>query len=94
MEKETITKKQLIRLIAELSGETQSTTRNVLEKFFYIVPKILRKGEIIEIRNFGQFKLIERKERKARIITQDKSIMIPEHKELTFKFSKHIRKIF
>lgn len=91
---ETITKKKLIRIVAALSGETQSTTRNVLEKFFFIVPKILRKNETIEIRRFGQFKSVERKERKARIITQDKSIMIPGHKELVFRFSKNIRKIF
>jgi nucleoid DNA-binding protein len=89
-----LTKKELTKQISNLTEVKREDTKKVLERFFDLVPKLLRDGRSIEIRNFGKFTVVVRKEKIGRIIKLDKSILIPEHRELIFKFSENIRKIF
>ena len=88
-----VTKAELIRVISGITDVTQKDTEKVLERFFNIVPKILRDGRRLEIRGFGTFTVVVRKEKLARNINTGKNVTIPEHRELVFRFSKKIRKI-
>ena len=91
--KQNVTKEDLVKLVSTTANVDKKTTEEVLEKFFHLVPVILRKGENIELRGFGQYKVVERKKKHARNISQNTSVIIPAHKEMVFKFSKNIRKI-
>jgi nucleoid DNA-binding protein len=89
-----VTKQELTEVISNITDVKKNETEKVLERFFSLVPKILKEGRSIEIRNFGKFTVVVRKEKIARNISTRQNVTIPEHRELVFKFSKNIRKIF
>ena len=52
-----VTKKDLVEQIAERTGLTQVDTKIVVESFLDAVSGTLQKGNNIEIRGFGRFKI-------------------------------------
>lgn len=59
-----------------------------LEAFFSVVKNSLAKGENVYVRGFGSFVVKHRKEKVGRIISQNKSIVIPAHNVPSFKPAK------
>ena len=82
------TKKDIVRTIAEESGLTQQTAKELVQNTLDAIVQILADNGRIELRNFGVF---ECKERKARIGRNPKTgapVDVPAKFVVTFKPGK------
>ena len=52
-----ITKREMIMRISNETGLIQTDVKAVVLRFFDVLAEAMRRGENIEIRNFGQFKI-------------------------------------
>ena len=60
----------------------------ILEIIFFEITEALRRGENIEIRGFGTYKVIKKKARIGRNPKNSKPVQIPEKKAIRWKMSK------
>lgn len=81
----TVTKKDIIMKIAEETGIKQIHVKKVVQKTFDNIIDILTRGESIELRNFGVFKVRVRKGRMGRNPRTGDQVPIPDKKVVTFK---------
>ncbi|OGW70619.1 MAG: integration host factor subunit beta [Nitrospirae bacterium RIFCSPHIGHO2_02_FULL_40_19] len=92
-----MTKSVLIEKITEKVsrdiGITKKQTEIVIETVFESIKDALVKGEKIEIRGFGNFKLHSRKARKARNPKTGESVEVPPKKVPYFKVGKELREM-
>ncbi|MEJ2182263.1 MAG: integration host factor subunit beta [Nitrospirota bacterium] len=87
-----MTRSALIERVAErVDGLTLKQTEIVIETVFDSIKDALKKGEKIEIRGFGNFRLKERGPRKARNPKTGESVDVPEKKAVRFKAGKALR---
>jgi len=83
-----VTKAEVILEISQKTGIDKADVSASLEGFFAVVKNSLAKGENVYIRGFGSFIVKHRKEKVGRIISQNKSIVIPAHNVPSFKPAK------
>lgn len=83
-----MTKAEVIAEISQKTGVDKSDVSVTLEAFFKVVKNSLIEGENIYIRGFGSFIVKKRAQKVARIISKNKSIVIPAHYIPSFKPSK------
>lgn len=83
-----MTKAEVIVEIAQKTGMDKAEVASSLEAFFSVVKNSLAKGENVYVRGFGSFVVKHRKEKVGRIISQNKSIVIPAHNVPSFKPAK------
>ncbi len=83
-----MTKAQLIDQIAERTGISKIEVTAVIEVFMKTVKTSLFNQKSIYLRGFGSFSLKKRASKVARIISRNKSIVIPEHFVPVFKPAK------
>jgi len=89
-----MTKSVLIEKIAEkVKSLTKKQTEVVVETVFESIKDALARGEKVEIRGFGNFKLRSRKARKARNPKTGESVDVPPKKVPYFKVGKELREI-
>lgn len=87
-----MTKSVLIEKVSEkVDSLTRKQTEIVVETVFDSIKEALIKGEKIEIRGFGNFKLKNRSSRKARNPKTGESVDVPEKRVLHFKTGKALR---
>lgn len=87
-----MTRSSLIeKVAARVEGLTLKQTEIVLETVFDSIKEALEKGEKIEIRGFGNFKLKQRLARKARNPKTGDNVEVPEKKAVRFKAGKALR---
>lgn len=87
-----MTKSVLIEKVSEKAGGlTIKQTEIVVDTVFESIKSALQKGEKVEIRGFGNFKLKERKPRKARNPKTGESVDVPEKKAIRFKVGKALK---
>jgi integration host factor beta subunit len=87
-----MTKSVLIEKVSEkVDSLTRKQTEIVVETVFDSIKEALIKGEKIEIRGFGNFKLKNRRSRKARNPKTGESVDVPEKRVLHFKTGKALR---
>lgn len=87
-----MTKSVLIEKVAEkVDGLTRNQTEIVVETVFESIKKALMNNEKIEIRGFGNFRLKNRKPRKARNPKTGESVEVPGKKVLYFKVGKALK---
>jgi len=87
-----MTKSVLIEKVSEkVEGLTRNQTEIVVETVFESIKKALMGGEKIEIRGFGNFRLKNRKPRKARNPKTGESVEVPGKKVLYFKVGKALK---
>lgn len=87
-----MTRSVLIEKVAEkVEGLTRKQTEIVVETVFESIKEALRRGEKIEIRGFGNFRLKHRRPRKARNPKTGESVEVPSKKVLYFKAGKALR---
>ena len=80
-----MTKKDIVVRIADETGVKQTDVKRVVQKYLDYVIDSLAKGETVELRNFGVFKVKTRKGRMGRNPRTGESVPIPEKKVVTFK---------
>ncbi len=83
-----MTKAELVNQIAAQTGYDKTTVLNVVESFMENVKGSLIKKEDVFLRGFGSFIIKTRKEKVARNISKEQSIIVPEHDIPAFKPAK------
>jgi DNA-binding protein HU-beta len=83
-----VTKAEVIQEIAQKTGVDKGDVTATIEAFFKVVKNSLTEGQSVYFRGFGSFIVKKRAQKVARIISQNKSITIPEHHVPAFKPSK------
>jgi integration host factor beta subunit len=87
-----MTKSVLIEKVAEkVEGLTRNQTEIVVDTVFDSIKKALVKGEKIEIRGFGNFRLKTRNPRKARNPKTGESVEVAGKRVLYFKVGKALK---
>ena len=89
-----MTKSSLIEKLSEnIEGLTKKQTEVIVDTVFDSIKNALAKGEKVEIRGFGNFKLRSRKARKARNPKTGESVEVPPKKVPYFKVGKELREM-
>lgn len=80
-----MTKKEIVLKIADETDTKQIDVKLVVQKTLDTIIDSLSKGETVELRNFGIFKVRARKGRMGRNPRTGENIPVPEKKVVTFK---------
>ncbi|MBP5743056.1 MAG: integration host factor subunit beta [Paludibacteraceae bacterium] len=80
-----MTKQDIVNQIAKQTGIDKTTTLAVVESFMEAVKDSLSANENVYLRGFGSFILKKRAQKTARNITQNTTMVIPEHNIPAFK---------
>jgi integration host factor subunit beta len=89
-----MTKSKLINMIADKSPElTRMQTEIIVDVFFKSIMDALGRGEKVEIRGFGNFRLKDRAARKARNPKTGEQVEVAAKKVLHFKMGKELREM-
>ena len=86
-----MTKRDLAVSIAQKTGITQSLIQKVIDAHLSEITEILAQGEGIELRNFGVFKIKNRRERIGRNPRTGETVSIPPKKVVYFKVGKILK---
>ena len=87
-----MTKRDLVVKIAEEAGLTQLAAWKVVEGFLKEIIECLVRGEGVELRNFGVFKVKQRKERLGRNPRTGEKVVVPSKRVAYFKVGKILKK--
>lgn len=83
-----MTKADIVNEISRSTGLEKAAVLTTIENFMQIVKDTMANGENVYLRGFGSFILKTRKEKTARNISKNTTIIIPEHNIPAFKPSK------
>ncbi len=83
-----MTKADIVNEISRSTGLEISAVLTTIEKFMETVKESMANGENVYLRGFGSFIVKTRKEKTARNISKNTTIIIPEHKVPAFKPAK------
>jgi nucleoid DNA-binding protein len=86
-----MTKADIVARIAQTTGMTKADTSDVLDALLEAISAALGRGEKIEMRGFGIFKVEKRKPRVARNPKTGQEIRIPARAVPVFKPSDHLK---
>src|SRR3990167_7056447 len=90
----TITKKELVQIIALDKGVHPNDVREVIQSFLDAMTDCLAKGERLEFRDFGVFEIVERKQKIGRNPKNASvSIVIPARRAVKFTPGKRMKEI-
>jgi len=81
-------KQDFVEKIADEMGLSNSAVKMVIEKFLDGICDALARGDRVEFRNFGIFKVVNRNPRIGRNIRTGETIKIPARKTVQFKPGK------
>ena len=84
----TITKKELIDRIADLTSQRRVQVKKVVQQFLDLVVEELGKGNRLEFRDFGVFETKLRKARKAQNPKTLEPVAVPEKRTVKFKVGR------
>jgi nucleoid DNA-binding protein len=80
-----MTKKDIVLKITDMTGIKQVDVKTIVQKTFDVIVESLVRGEKVELRNFGVFKIKERKARFGRNPRTGASVPVPPRKVVVFK---------
>lgn len=80
-----MTKKDIILKVSDETNLKQIDVKKVVQKTFDCIVEALIRGEKIELRNFGVFKLKQRKSRIGRNPRTGQAVPVPPRKVVVFK---------
>lgn len=83
-----MTKREIAIKVAEKTNLTQLVVQDVIQKTLDCVTQSLADGKHIELRNFGVFKVKERKSRIGRNPRTGEEVPVPARKAVVFKPGK------
>jgi nucleoid DNA-binding protein len=85
-----MTKKEIVRSIAERLNLTQLQTANIVQNVFECLAETIVTEGRIELRNFGVFEVKKRKARKARNPRTGEEVQVKEKNVVVFKTGKSL----
>lgn len=80
-----MTKKDIVLKITDMTGIKQVDVKRIVQKTFDVVVEALVRNEKVELRNFGVFKVKERKARFGRNPRTGQTVPVPPRKVVIFK---------
>jgi Bacterial nucleoid DNA-binding protein len=80
-----VTKKDIVIRIAEDTEYKQIEVKEIVQKALDHIIEALTKGDTVELRNFGIFKVKSRKSRVGRNPKTGETVPIPEKRIVSFK---------
>jgi len=80
-----MTKKDIILKVGDITNLKQVDVKKVVQKTFDCIIEALVRGEKIELRNFGVFKIKQRKSRTGRNPRTGQVVPVPPRKVVVFK---------
>ena len=83
-----MTKKEIVRSIAEKLNLTQLKTKDIVQNVFECLAETLVANGRIELRNFGVFEVKKRKARKARNPRTGEEVRVKEKNVVVFRTGK------
>ncbi|PIP21299.1 MAG: integration host factor subunit beta [Candidatus Omnitrophica bacterium CG23_combo_of_CG06-09_8_20_14_all_40_11] len=87
-----MTKKDIILKVSDETNLKQIDVKKIVQKTFDCIVEALIRGEKIELRNFGVFKIKQRKSRIGRNPRTGQVIPVPPRKVVVFKPGLEIKK--
>ena len=84
----TITKKDLVKRIAYSTGERQRIIKRIIDELLEHIIDALIRGERIELRKFGAFKINWRRAKTVRNPKTGEKVRIPSRKVAKFRSGK------
>ena len=87
-----MTKKDIVLKITDLTGIKQVDVKRIVQKTFDVIVDSLDRNEKVELRNFGVFKLKERKARIGRNPRTGESVAVPPRRVVVFKSGLEMKK--
>ncbi len=80
-----MTKKDIVLKITDSTGIKQVDVKTIVQATFDVIVESLVRNEKVELRNFGVFKIKERKARFGRNPRTGDSVPVPPRKVVVFK---------
>jgi nucleoid DNA-binding protein len=80
-----MTKKDIVLRITDQTGIKQVDVKRIVQKTFDVIVDALDKNEKVELRNFGVFKVKERRARFGRNPRTGASVPVPPRRVVVFK---------
>ena len=87
----TMTKAELVEEVSRVSDLTKKHSEVVVETVFRSIVEALRRGEKIELRGFGSFRLRQRESRKGRNPKTGDRVDVPPKRVPYFKPGKELK---
>ena len=87
-----MTKKDIILRVSDETNLKQIDVKKVVQKTFDYIVESLSRGEKIELRNFGVFKIKQRKSRTGRNPRTGQVVPVPPRKVVVFKPGLEMKK--
>jgi len=87
-----MTKKDIILKISDETGIKQVEVKRVVQKAFDFIVDALVRGEKVELRNFGIFKIKERKPKIGRNPKTGVIVPVPSRRAVVFKMGLELKK--
>ena len=80
-----MTKAEIVAEISKETGVEKEKALKVVEAMMVVVKRKTQEGEDIFLRGFGTFTTKTRAQKAGRLIKENKSVVVPEHKIPYFK---------
>ena len=87
-----MTKKDIILKISNETNLKQKIVKKIVQKSFDYIVEALARGEKIELRNFGVFKIKQRRSRLGRNPRTGQAVPVPPRKVVIFKPGLEMKK--
>ncbi len=81
----TVTKKDIVMRVSNETNLTQQDVKKIVQKTLDIILESLERGDTVELRNFGVFKVKVRRGRVGRNPRTGQEVAVPEKKVVVFK---------
>ena len=88
-----MTKADLIDEVSKLSNLTKKETETIVNTIFDNITDALAKGDKVELRGFGSFRIRHRNSRKGRNPKTGSAVDVPEKRVPFFKVGKRLREL-
>ena len=88
-----MTKAELIDEVSKLSNLTKKETETIVNTIFDNITDALAKGDNVELRGFGSFRIRYRNSRKGRNPKTGSAVEVPEKRVPFFKVGKRLREL-
>ena len=84
-------KKELIKAVAETTGNTQKLAGEIIESTLSVITDTLATGEEVSLFGFGKFETVHKEEREAQNPRTLEKVVVPAHNTLKFKASESLK---
>src|SRR5690625_6327661 len=86
-----MTNAHILDILSSTSGLTKVETEGVVKGFMETVIDAMKRGETIELRGFGSFKVVKRAQRVARNPKTNEEVIVPEQFVPMLKVSREFK---